>query len=54
MLFDSMVIPVFRFQAGYTKLEKKIPKNQHTKRKLLNFANWFSGEVSKLGHHFKK
>ena len=28
--------------------------NQHTQRKLLNFENWVSGEVSKIGHHFIK
>ena len=22
--------------------------------KLLNFENWVSGEVSKIGHHFSK
>ena len=26
---------------------KKLPKNQHTQRKLLNFENWVNGEVSK-------
>ena len=31
-----------------------MPKNQHTQRKLLNFANWWSGELSKIGHHFRK
>ena len=35
------------FQAGYTKLEIFLPKNQHTQRKLLNFENWVNGEVSK-------
>jgi hypothetical protein len=28
-----------------TKLERFLPKNQHTQ--LLNFENWCSGEVSK-------
>ena len=23
-------------------------------RKLLNFENWVNGEVSKIGHHFRK
>ena len=31
-----------------------LPKNQHTERKLLNFENWVNGEVSKIGHHFRK
>ena len=30
------------------------PTNQHTQRKLLNFENWVIGEVSKMGHHFRK
>ena len=28
------------FQAGGTKLERFLPKNQHTQRKLLNTDNW--------------
>ena len=32
---------------GGTKLERFLPKNQHTQWKLLNFENWVSGEVSK-------
>ena len=39
---------------GGTKLEKILPKNQHTHRKLLNFENWVNGEVSKIGYHFRK
>ena len=35
------------FQAGYTKLERFLPKNQHNQRKLLNFENWVNEEVSK-------
>ena len=42
------------FQTGATKLERFLPKNQHTQRKLLNFENWVNGEVSKIGHHFRK
>ena len=38
---------LWSFQAGGTKLERFFPKNQHTQRKLLNFENWFNGEVSK-------
>ena len=26
--------------------------NQHTQRKSLNFENWCSGNLSKIGHHF--
>ena len=39
---------------GDTKLERFLPKNQYTQRKLLNFENWVNGEVSKIGHHFSK
>ena len=42
------------FQTGGPKLERFLPKNQHTQRKLLNFENWVNGEVSKIGHHFRK
>ena len=33
---------------GGKKLERFLPKNQHTQRKLLNFENWVNGEVSKV------
>ena len=39
------------FQAGGTKLERFLPKNQHTLRKLSKFENWCNGEVLKIGHH---
>ena len=45
---------LWSFQTGGTKSERFLPKNQHTQRKLLNFENWISGEVSKIGHHFSK
>ena len=45
---------LWSFQTGGTKLERFLPKNQHTERKLLNFENWVSGEVSKIGRHFSK
>ena len=41
------------FQAGDIKWERCLPKNQHTQSKSLNFENWCSGELSKIGHHFK-
>ena len=34
-------------QQGGTKLERFLPKNLHTQRKLLNFENWVHGEVSR-------
>ena len=33
---------LWSFQTGGTKLERFLPKNQHTQRKLLNFKNWIS------------
>ena len=45
---------LWSFQTGGTKLERFLPKNQHTQRKLLNFENWVNGKVSKIGHHFSK
>ena len=45
-----MIIMVVRvlsnFQEGGTKLERFLPKNQHTQTKLLYFENWFSVKVS--------
>ena len=35
------------FKREDTKLERVLPKNQHTQRKLLDFVNWFNEEVSK-------
>ena len=40
-----MAVPVM--ESCDTKLERFLPKNQHTERKLLNFENWCSGEMSK-------
>ena len=40
------------FRAGGTKLERFLPKNQHTQSKLLNFENWCNGELSKIGYKF--
>ena len=39
---------LWSFQTGGTKLERFLPKNQHTQRKSLNFENWINGEVSKV------
>ena len=38
---------LWSFQTGGTKLERFLPKNQHTRRKLLNFEFWINGELSK-------
>ena len=40
------------FQVRGTKLERFLPKNQHTQRKLWNFEIWCSVKLSKIGHHF--
>ena len=42
----NMVIRVVKF-SSFLKLERFSSKNQHTQKKLLNFENWCSGEVSK-------
>ena len=31
---------LWSFQMGGAKLDRFLPKNQHTQRKLLNFENW--------------
>ena len=49
-----MAIRVVEFSNEGTKLERFLPKNQHTQRKLLSFENWVSGEGTKIGHHFRK
>ena len=38
-----MAIQAVEFSNGGTKLERFLPKNQHTQRKLLNFENWING-----------
>jgi hypothetical protein len=40
---------LWSFQAGGTKLERFLQKNQHTERKLLNFELM---AITKIGHHF--
>ena len=44
---------LWSFLAGGIKLERFLPKNQHTQRKLMNFENWVNGEVSKIRSHFR-
>ena len=39
---------LWSFQMGYTKLERFLPKNQHTQRKFLNFENWTNREPQQL------
>ena len=40
------------FQTGDTNFERFLPKNQNTQRKLLDFENWCSRELSKNEHNF--
>ena len=47
--YGNMGCRVFK---GGTKLERFLPKNLHTQRKLLNFENWCNGDPSKIGDHF--
>ena len=37
ILFTQIYFRLLSFQAGGTKLERFLPKNQHTQRKLVNF-----------------
>ena len=41
-------------RGGDTKLERFLPKNQHTQRILLNFEDWVNGEMLKIGYYFRK
>ena len=43
----TMAIRVVEFSNGGTILERFLPQNQHTQRKLLKFENWVNGEVLK-------
>ena len=49
-----MAIRVVEFSNGGINVERFLPKNQHTQRRLLNFKNWVNGELSKIGHQFRK
>ena len=43
-----MAIRAVEFSDGGTKLERFLPKNQLTQRKLLNFENWNNGGLRSL------
>ena len=47
-----MHIMVLWHQAGCTKIERFLNRNQHIQSKLLNSEFWIVGELSKIGHHF--
>ena len=53
-LFSLWQYGLWSFQMGGTKLERFLPRNRPTQRKLLNFENWVNGEVLKIGHHISK
>ena len=38
---------LWSFQTWGTTLERFLPKNQHTQRKLLNFEFWINDKLSK-------
>jgi len=45
-----MVVRVVEFSSGGYKIKKDfLSKNEHTHRKLMNFENWCSAELSKIG-----
>ena len=41
-------MPIRVVKMGYVKLERFLPKNQHTQRNILNFENWTIGELAKI------
>ena len=41
-----MAVWVVEISKGDTKLDRFLPKNQHTQRKILNFEFWINGELS--------
>ena len=41
-IWTVMAVRVVEFSNGGTKLDRFLPKNQHTQRKLLNFENYLS------------
>ena len=45
---------LWSFQGRDTKLERFLAKNQLYSNEIPNFENWSNGELSKIGHHFRK
>ena len=43
VMISGMAIQAVEFQAGDTKSNIFLPKNQYTQRKLLNFEKWING-----------
>ena len=48
LLFNVRIMAVQQFSSKGTKLERFLPKNQHTQRKLLNFEDWVNAECQKV------
>ena len=46
-MYQACYYGLLNFQAGGTKLEIFLSKNQYTQMKLSHFENWCSVEVSK-------
>ena len=51
---NTMAILVVEFSREGYKIREIFGKIYCSQMKLLNFENWSSGEVSKIGHHFRK
>ena len=50
-----MAIPVVEFSREGYKIRKVFgSKSTAVKMKLPNFDNWINGELSKIGHRFRK
>ena len=50
-----LAIPVMELSREGYKIRKVFwPKINCSQMKLLNFENWSSGELSKIGHNFRK
>ena len=48
-----MAVPVVEFSTGGIRLERFLPKNQHTQRNFENFENWTnSGDKVDTGQKF--
>ena len=50
----AMEVPVVDFSRERSKIRDFRLKNNCSQMKSLNFENWSSGQLSKIGHHLKK
>ena len=44
LVIDNRAIQVVEFLNGGKKLERFLPKNQHTQRNFENFENWTNSD----------